>query len=323
VSGERTCAGIGWRQPHYAELLERRPALAFVEVHSENFYADGGAALAVLDQGRAGYAVSLHGVGLSLGSAAGLDPWHLDRLERLVRRIDPVRVSDHASFARAPRSAGTAPVHANDLLPVAFTPAALDIMAANVSQVQDRLRRPILVENLSAYLAWADDAMPEPEFFNRLARRTGCGVLLDVNNLVVNALNAGARDPVAAACAFVDALDAQAVGEIHLAGHDASGAIVIDDHGSRVSPAVWQVFGHAVARLGPVPALIEWDTGVPALDVLLDEARSAREIQAARGAAPRAPARGPAEDVAPGLAAPAGAGRDAAVTPRAVQEARP
>jgi uncharacterized protein (UPF0276 family) len=269
--------GIGWRQPHYGELLERRPPLAFVEVHSENFFADGGAALAVLDRGRAAYPVSLHGVGLSLGSAAGLDPWHLDRLVRLVQRIDPVRVSDHASFARAPRRRGTTPVHANDLLPVAFTPASLDIMAANVAQVQDRLRRPILVENLSAYLSWADDALPEAEFFNRLARRTGCGLLLDVNNLVVNALNAGVRDPVEAACGFVDAVNAQAVGEIHLAGFNDDGPLVIDDHGSRVHVPVWQVFRHAVARLGSVPTLVEWDTDVPALDVLLDEARLARE----------------------------------------------
>jgi uncharacterized protein (UPF0276 family) len=268
--------GIGWRQPHYGELLQRRPTLAFLEVHSENFFADGGAALALLEQAREHYPISLHGVGLSLGSAAGLDPWHLARLERLVRRIGPVRVSDHASFARAPRSRSAAPVHANDLLPVAFTPASLDIIAANVEQVQDRLQRPILVENLSAYLGWADDALPEFEFFNRLVRRTGCGVLLDVNNLVVNALNAGV-DPVAAACSFVDAIDARAVGEIHLAGYDDQGPLVIDDHGSRVHLPVWQVYRHAVARLGPVPTLIEWDTGVPALDVLLDEARLARE----------------------------------------------
>jgi len=269
-------AGIGWRQPHYGELLERRPALGFIEVHSENFFADGGGALALLEQAREHYLVSLHGVGLSLGSAAGLDPWHLDRLDRLVRRIDPVRVSDHACFARAPRARGTPPVHANDLLPVAFTAASLDVMAANVEQVQERLKRPILVENLSAYVGWADDAMPEPEFFNRLSRRTGCGLLLDVNNLVVNALNAG-TDPVAAACAFVDAIDADAVGEIHLAGYDASGPLVIDDHGSRVHAPVWQVYRHAIARLGQVPTLIEWDTGVPALDVLLDEAALAHE----------------------------------------------
>ena len=181
--------GIGWRHPHYAALLEQRPALGFIEVHSENFFAPGGAALAVLREGRAHCPVSLHGVGLSLGSAAGLDPWHLDRLARLVQRVDPVRVSDHASFARAPRAPGQPVLHANDLLPAAFTPASLAIMAANVQRVQDRLQRPILVENLSAYLRWADDGLAEADFFNRLARRTGCGLLLDVNNLVVNALN--------------------------------------------------------------------------------------------------------------------------------------
>jgi uncharacterized protein (UPF0276 family) len=301
-------AGIGWRQPHYRELLQRRPTLAFVEVHSENFFADGGAALALLHEAREHYAVSLHGVGLALGSAADLDPWHLERLARLVERIDPVRVSDHASFARgalgtrarstAPtlrEGAGVAwrgpaatraepPVHANDLLPVAFTPASLDIMAANVEQVQERLKRPILVENLSAYLTWADDSLPEAEFFNRLARRTGCGVLLDVNNLVVNALNARSDDPVASACTFVDAIDAAAVGEIHLAGYNDAGALVIDDHGSRVHAPVWQVYRHAVARLGAVPTLIEWDTDVPALDVLLDEAGLAERVLAAGGA---------------------------------------
>jgi uncharacterized protein (UPF0276 family) len=259
-------------------LLQRRPAAAFLEVHSENFFGDGGAALSVLQQAREHYAISLHGVGLALGSAAGLDDWHLERLARLVDRIDPVRVCDHACFARAPRAAKGPVVHANDLLPVAFTPASLDIMAANVQQVQERLKRPILVENLSYYLRWADASIPEAEFFNQLARRTGCGVLLDVNNLVVNALNEGG-DAVRAACAFVDAIDTAAVGEIHLAGYDDSGEIVIDDHGSRVHAPVWQVYRHAVARLGAVPTLIEWDTGVPALDVLLDEMRVAADVQ--------------------------------------------
>src|SRR5207342_473271 len=133
--------GIGLRQPHYAELLNTKPPLGFVEVHSENFFADGGAALAVLHQARAHYPVSLHGVGLALGSAAGLDPWHLERLARLVDRIDPVRVSDHASFARAPQRDGGPVLHGNDLLPLAFTKASLAIMVANVSQVQDRLKR--------------------------------------------------------------------------------------------------------------------------------------------------------------------------------------
>ncbi len=273
--------GIGWRQPHYRELLERRPALGFLEVHSENFFAEGGAALAVLAEGRAQWPVSLHGVGLGLGSAAGLDDWHLERLAALVQRIEPLRVSDHASFARAPLADGAPVVHGSDLLPIAFTPAALDILVANVQRVQERLRRPLLVENISAYLHWRDDsggAMPEAEFFKALARRSGCQLLLDVNNLVVNALNAGA-EPVAAACAFIDALDAGSVGEIHLAGYATTPDLVIDDHGSRVHPPVWAAYAHAVQRLGAVPTLIEWDTDLPALDVLLDEAAQAARCQ--------------------------------------------
>jgi len=269
--------GIGLRQPHYAELLERRPELGFVEVHSENFFADGGAALGVLHEARSAYAVSLHGVGLSLGSAAGLDPWHLDRLAGLVERIDPVRVSDHASFARAPQRAGGPVLHGNDLLPLAFTHASLAIMVANVSQVQDRLKRPLLVENLSAYLAFADRDFSEPEFFNALAKRSGCGLLLDVNNLVVNALNEGLADPVRSACDWIDGIAAHTVGEIHLAGYKDMGDIVVDDHGSRVHEPVWQVYRHAIQRLGAVPTLVEWDTDVPALDVLLGEARTAAE----------------------------------------------
>ena len=282
--GPAASVGIGLRQPHYAALLQGLPALGFVEVHSENFFADGGAPLAVLQQVRRHYPVSLHGVGLGLGSAAGLDTWHLHRLARLAEHIDPVRVSDHASFARAPQPAGAAVLHANDLLPLAFTTASLDILVANVQQVQDRLQRPILVENLSAYLHWADDHIPEPVFFNALARRSGCGLLLDVNNLVVNALNDGG-DAVAAACAWVDAIDATAVGEIHLAGYHDSGDIVIDDHGSRVHAPVWQVYRHALRRLGPRPTLLEWDSNLPALDVLLDEAAQAAHWLAACGQA--------------------------------------
>ena len=270
-------AGIGLRQPHYQALLQGLPRLGFVEVHSENFFADGGAALAVLQAVRQHYPVSLHGVGLALGSAAGLDDWHLGRLARLVQRIEPASVSDHACFGRAPLQAGIPPLHANDLLPLAFTDAALDILVANVQRVQDRLRRPILVENLSAYLRWADDCIPEPDFLNALARRSGCGLLLDVNNLVVNALNDG-QDAVAAACAWVDAVDADAVGEIHLAGYCDGGDIVIDDHGSRVRPAVWQVYQHALRRLGPRPTLLEWDTDLPDLAVLLDEAAQAERL---------------------------------------------
>ena len=271
-----------------------RPPLDFIEVHSENFFADGGAALGVLQQARETYAVSLHGVGLSLGSAAGVDPWHLDRLERLVRRIDPVRVSDHACFARAALVHAPVPeqavVHGNDLLPIAFTLAALDIMASNVTQVQERLRRPMLVENLSAYLSFraaaGDEAMDEPRFFAELCRRTGCGMLLDVNNLMVNALNAADADAddsaLRSCCAYVDALLPGSVGEVHLAGYCETDGLVVDDHGSRVRPQVWAVYEHALRRFGPLPTLVEWDTDVPALDVLLGEAEHAAGLLAAR-----------------------------------------
>jgi uncharacterized protein len=277
LNGEARHVGIGWRQPHYAELLQQAPPLAFLEVHSENFFAHGGAALAVLHQARATYDVSLHGVGLSLGSACGVDAWHLERLAALVAATEPVRVSDHACFARAPLRQHSPVVHGNDLLPVAFTEGALAIMANNVAQVQDRLKRPILVENLSAYLAWADDTLSEPEFFNELTRRTGCGLLLDVNNLVVNALNAG-QEPVAAAQRWVDALRPGIVGEIHLAGYEDSGELVIDDHGSRVHAPVWAAYRHAVSSLGALPTLMEWDTNVPDLQVLLEEAALAEKV---------------------------------------------
>ena len=274
--------GIGLRQPHYAQVLAERPALGFVEVHSENFFADGGAALAVLHEARGVYGVSLHGVGLGLGSAAGLDPWHLDRLARLVQRVEPVRVSDHACFARAPRQPGGAVLHGSDLLPIAFTPASLDIMVGHVLQVQERLRRPIAVENLSAYVGFDEaEALPEPQFFAELCRRSGCRLLLDVNNLYVNALNTGAAEPVAQCTAWLDALPQGVVDEIHLAGFSESGAgaerLVIDDHSTRVHAPVWQVYEHALRRFGPVPTLIEWDTDLPALEVLLGEAAQAAD----------------------------------------------
>jgi uncharacterized protein len=282
--------GIGLRQPHYQALLAGPPALAFVEVHSENFFADGGAALDVLHAARQHWPVSLHGVGLALGSAAGLDDWHLDRLARLVERIEPVRISDHACFARAPRRGGAPLVHASDLLPIAFNEASLAIMVDNVQRVQERLRRTILVENLSAYLHWVDDHIAEPEFFNRLARRSGCGVLLDVNNLVVNGLNDAGGDAdaaVLAACRWIDTIDAAAVGEIHLAGYHDGGDIVIDDHGSRVREPVWVVYRHAVQRLGPRPTLVEWDTDLPPPEVLLAEAaRAESEIDDLAAAVP-------------------------------------
>jgi uncharacterized protein (UPF0276 family) len=273
----RACAtGIGWRHPHNAELLEQQPALDFLEVHSENFFAPGGAARAVLRQGRERYPISLHGVGLSLGSAQGIDPWHLAQLAELVHEIEPVRVSDHACFARGVLPGGVA-LHASDLLPSPFTREALDTMCANVQRVQDRLRRPIAVENLSTYLRWRVADMDEPTFLNALAQRTGCQLLVDVNNICVNALNEGHKNPLASCRRWLDAIAPGAVAELHLAGHVDCGDIVIDDHGSRVCADVWSLYRHALQRFGAVPSLIEWDTDLPALSVLLDEAATARQ----------------------------------------------
>jgi uncharacterized protein (UPF0276 family) len=258
-------AGIGLRAPHYAQLLERRPALAFLEVHSENFFAAGGASLAWLERFRAAYPLSLHGVGLSLGSVDPLDERHLARLESLVRRVEPALVSEHLCWS----SYGGR--HANDLLPLPYTREALDHVARRIDAVQARLRRRILVENVASYLAFDESAMPEGEFVAEVARRTGCGVLLDVNNLWVNAVNHG-LDPQAC----LDALDPGSVEEIHLAGFEARGERLIDTHGARVAPEVWGLFEAALAAIGPRPTLIEWDTDIPALEVLLEEAAKAR-----------------------------------------------
>jgi uncharacterized protein (UPF0276 family) len=287
--------GIGWRHPHYKELLERQfqpefSAPDFLEVHSENFFGAGGAALAVLREGRTQYPISLHGVGLALGSAVGLDGWHLDQLAALVAHIDPVRVSDHACFARGRlndqnlNQNTNQTIHAADLLPIPFSKEALDVMCANVQQVQDRLKRSIAVENLSAYVTLEGSEMPEMAFLNTLAQRTGCQLLVDVNNIYVNALNdqigdkhnALSADPLAQCIRWIDAIHPAHVAEIHLAGHIDCGDIVIDDHGSSVKPPVWDLYRHAIKRFGNTPTLIEWDTAIPALDVLLAEAAMAR-----------------------------------------------
>lgn len=279
--------GIGWRHAHYGEVLEQRPALDFLEVHSENFFADGGASLAVLSQARSHYPISLHGVGLGLGSACGIDPWHLDQLARLVERIEPVRVSDHACFARGPLPLAGGPdaaVHASDLLPIPFNAAALAVMSENVDRVQDRLQRPLLVENLSAYLSFADADREETQFLTDLVAHTGCQLLVDVNNLYVNALNArlagSDADPVAVCMRWLYQIPVGAVGELHVAGHRDCGDVVIDDHGSVVCKAVWQIYRHALKRFGGVPTLVEWDTDLPPLAVLLDQAAHARAVSA-------------------------------------------
>jgi uncharacterized protein (UPF0276 family) len=268
-------AGIGLRAPHYAGLLERRPALAFLEVHSENYFCDGGAPLAWLERFRPHYPLSLHGVGLSLGSADPLDERHLARLEALVRRFEPALVSEHLCWS----SIGGR--HANDLLPLPYTREALDHVVRRVDAVQERLARPILVENVSSYLQFAESTIPEWEFVAEVARRTGCGLLLDVNNIWVNAVNHG-FDPHR----YLAAIDPRHVEEIHLAGFEAGETGLIDTHGSPVSADVWSLYEDSIARIGERPTLIEWDTDIPALDVLLGEAAKAQAILARRVAQP-------------------------------------
>lgn len=265
-------SGIGLRSPHVEQMLATRPPVAWLEVHAEN-YMGGGPALAALERLRTDYPVAVHGVGLSLGSAEGLDARHLERLARLVERLEPALVSEHLSWSVV----GGA--YLNHLLPLPYTAETLEVVSEHVSRVQERLGRPILVENPSGYLRLRPSTMPEAEFLDALTRRTGCRLLCDVNNVHVTCANLGG-DPDG----YLSALPAAAVAEIHLAGHavnDADGrAILIDDHGSPVSEAVWRLYERALARFGACPTLIEWDTDVPALDVLLDEAaRAARALE--------------------------------------------
>jgi hypothetical protein len=229
----------------------------------------GGPALRTLERVRADYPISIHGVGLSLGSADGVDGAHLERLARLVERLDPALVSEHLSWSVA----GGA--YLNHLLPLPYTDEALEVLCRNVARAQERLGRRLLIENPSGYLRFAHSSIAEVDFLNALARRTGCGVLCDVNNIYVTCANLGG-DPAA----WLDGLDASTVGEIHLAGHavnDADGRpILIDDHGSPVSDPVWMLYERALRRFGPAPTLVEWDTDVPPLDVLLGEAAKAQ-----------------------------------------------
>jgi len=270
-------AGIGLRAPHYAEVLARRPALALLEVHSENFFAAGGPALAWLESFRGLYPLSFHGVGLSLGSSEAPDAAHLAKLASLVERFEPALVSEHVCWSSASGR------HSNDLLPLPYTEEALDNFVAHVDAVQERLGRPILVENVSSYMRFAHSTIPEGQFVAEVARRSGCGVLLDVNNIWVNSVNHG-FDPGE----FLAAIDPATVREIHLAGFEAQDSLLIDTHSREVTGDVWSLYRDAIGRMGPRPTLIEWDADIPALDVLLAEARKADAILDAARAAERA-----------------------------------
>jgi uncharacterized protein (UPF0276 family) len=256
-----------------AEFLEAPPATGWVEVHSENYLgplgpAGGGPRIKALEAIRRDFPVSCHGVGLSLGSAEGLDQAHLERLAALFRLIQPGLVSEHVSWSV------TGGTYLNDLLPLPYTEEALEVVCGNVDRAQEAFGRRILVENPSSYVRFRHSTMPEWEFMAAIARRTGCGILLDVNNIHVSAFNHGFEP-----APYLAAIPMEAGGEVHPAGHLVQRlddeTILIDDHGAEVAAPVWALYRAALERLGPVPTLIEWDTRIPPLAVLLAEARKA------------------------------------------------
>ena len=259
--------GIGLRTPHYSELLDTLPPIGWFEVHSENYFGDGGQPLYFLERFRSHYPLSLHGVGLSLGSTDPLNSTHLRKLKSLVDRFEPGLVSEHLCWS----SVGGQ--FLNDLLPLPYTEEALNHVVTRIGKAQDYLRRQILVENVSSYLQYKHSTIAEWEFLAEVSRRAGCGILLDVNNIYVSAEN-HQFDPLT----YLDAIPAHAVQEIHLAGFDSNGDCLIDTHGKPVFDAVWPLYAHSIERLGLKPTLIEWDTDIPALDVLLAEAWKARAI---------------------------------------------
>ncbi|ASG23804.1 DUF692 domain-containing protein [Nitrospirillum viridazoti] len=263
--------GIGLKARHTAELLARRPSLRFLEVHAENYMSAGGPAHRWLTALREAYPVSIHGVGLSLGGAEPLDADHLADLAALVDRYQPELVSEHLAWCRID---GT---YLNDLLPIPYTDASLSLVADHIDQTQTALRRRILVENPSSYTAFPESDWDEAAFLAELARRTGCGILLDVNNIHVSAHNVGLD-----ARAYLAALPAGAVGEIHVAGHEPvehdGRAVLLDTHGAPVTAAVWDLYRQALTRFGPIPTLVERDANIPPLAELLAEAATADGI---------------------------------------------
>lgn len=270
-------AGIGLRGPHYKNVLESLPEVGWLEVHSENYFSAGGRHLYFLEQLRPHYPLSLHGVGLSIGSVDPLSETHLGKLKMLIERFEPALVSEHICWG----SAGGR--NLNDLLPLPYTEEALRHMVERVSRVQDYLGRRILVENVSSYLEFKISAIPEWEFVSQLAQRADCGILLDINNIYVNACNHGF-----AAEQYLDAIPGHLVQEIHLAGFTVNkienSEILIDTHSRPVCDDVWQLYRQAMHAFGPIPTLIEWDSDLPALPVLLAEAAKAEAIMETRGA---------------------------------------
>ena len=262
-------AGLGLKTEHFTEVLETRPDIGFFEVHAENYMVAGGPFHHYLGLIRAQYPLSLHGVGLSIGGEGPLDREHLARLATLIERYQPQSFSEHLAWS------SHGPVFLNDLLPLAYDASTLERVCEHVDQVQSTLKRPMLLENPSTYLQFQRSTLDETDFISEIIRRTGCGLLLDVNNVYVSCIN-HQRDPLA----YIDALPLHAVGEIHLAGFaedtDSLGdRLLIDDHGAPIDNAVWQLYAQVLARTGAVATLIERDNQVPAFSVLQTEARQA------------------------------------------------
>jgi uncharacterized protein (UPF0276 family) len=256
--------GLGLRPEHYRDFAEGRPAVDWLEILTENYLVPGGKPLDYLDRIRARYPVAMHGVSLSIAGDS-LDPEYLKQLEALARRVQPAWISDHLCWT------GIGGRNLHDLLPIPFTVEALHHVEGRVGRVQDRLRRPLVLENVSSYERMPADEMTEWEFLGALVRRSGCELLLDVNNVYVNAVNHRFD-----ARAFIDALPPASVRQIHLAGHTDNGDHLVDTHDAPVCEAVWDLYEHAVARFGPVPTMIERDDAIPPLDALLAELDIAR-----------------------------------------------
>lgn len=263
--------GLGFKPEHFPAIRETRPPLGFFEIHAENYMGAGGPPHRQLTALRRDYAISLHGVGLSIGGPGRLDPDHLARLRALVDRYQPESFSEHLAWS----SHGNE--YLNDLLPLPYTPETLDIVCDHIDEVQQVLGRRMLLENPATYVLFEQSTLTETDFLTRIARRTGCGLLLDINNVFVSTTNHRTD-----ARAYLAEFPLAEVGEIHLGGHAAedlpSGPLLIDDHGSPVADPVWVLYAETVARAGALPTLIEWDNDVPPFAELLAEARRAAGI---------------------------------------------
>ncbi len=263
-------SGIGLRTPHYKTILEEKPTIGWIEAHPENYFG-GGAHRHYLSKARELYPLSLHAVGLSLGSDQPVCEEHMRQVKELIEIYEPFQVSDHASWS----ASGNA--HLNDLLPLPYTEESLKRLCENIDRVQSYFGRTILVENPSSYVAFAVNDMSEYEFMNEAAKRTECGILLDVNNIYVQSQNHD-FDPYH----YIDNINSAAVGEIHLAGHIKrdfdGGSILVDSHNQYVKHAVWELYEHTITKTGAVPTLIEWDTDLPPLSELVREAGKAQKI---------------------------------------------